>query len=207
MGPLVGIAVVLAGILGGAVLARKIRRDRLRANGTLEGEAGDGEAGDSSVCVRKDPEISKSGKPYEGDKPVKGRASVGTYQWTYLVTAHETPGSIARRITGDERRYVELLSANSDKRMATYRKGARFEINFAQGEFCRWTMLYLPKSWNPWIDEDGNFAGKSRPFPPYDALPGYPAVDITGVSPGSVPWPPESPVGWSPIPVPKIGGL
>lgn len=216
------------GLASGIFLARrKLKKSHMEKYGEIESHA---HIDSSSLpagnlvspgdhCDTERPESPVPGRPFTGDKPVPGKASAGTYQFMYLVQKDETPGSIAQAVTGDSRRYVELLSANSNRRMATYKKieklssgttRTRTEVNFAQGEFCEHARLYVPKSWNPWIDEAGNLRGETKPFPPYDSLPGYPLPDPTGISSGFVPWPPEKPTGWGSIPmapIPALGGL
>lgn len=214
MAPLAYILLAL-GITGGIFLARKLKKkSHMEKYGEIESHTSldsSGLAGNlvspGDHCDTERPENPATGKPFAGSKPVPGQASVGTYQWMYLVKKHETTGSIAKAVTGDSRRYVELLSANSNRRMATYRAGTRVEVNFAQSEFCEHARLYVPKSWNPWIDEAGNLAGQTKPFSPFDTLPGYPLVDPTGITPGFVPWPPGAPTGWGAIPMPGLPGL
>ncbi len=211
------------GILGATALGAKIRAWRA-SRGELSASPGSSSSSDSSTlpagnateagaCKTTVPVAARSvDKPYPGTKAVPGRASIGTYQWIYTVKKGETPGSIAKEITGDARRYVEILSANSDRRMVTYRVGSgsssRVEVNFAASDFCAGDDIYVPKSMNPWIDEAGNFAysdaGLSHAFAPYDVLASYPVIDGTGITAGFSPWPPSAPTGWGAIPLPSL---
>jgi hypothetical protein len=131
-----------------------------------------------------------------GGQPEKGIASSFDYQWCHIVRDGDTAGRIAEKIVGDRNRYVELLAANPSKE----RIGSP-EVNFktldAGGSGRKPEMLFLPKSWNPWIDQKGNIRGQKTPFPPYDKLV-YPAPVMT--SAGHIPWPPSAPTGWMMIP-------
>jgi hypothetical protein len=132
-------------------------------------------------------------KPFTGMSPRRGTASNLIFQWDYVISPGDDPGRIAEGITGDRRRFVELLSANADKRMKSYGK----EVNFADpADFCVGGHLYLPKTWNPWIDEEGNLRGNVIPFPPYDKLPSYPAVDPSMITAGFI----ANATGWMALP-------
>lgn len=129
----------------------------------------------------------------QGGKPVKGMASNAIRQWCYVVREGDTAGRISEIHVGDRNRYVELLAANISKKIVNSP-----ELNFA--DLCVGERLYIPKSWNPWIDQEGNAAGHKSPFPPYSSLPEYPPTDYNVMSAGYFPWPVESPTTWAPIP-------
>jgi len=135
----------------------------------------------------------------QGGKPVRGMASNPIRQWCYVVKDTDTAGRIAENHTGDRSRYVELLAANPSKKMIFSP-----EINFA--DMCVGERLYIPKSWNPWIDQEGNVAGPHGAYPPYAALPAYPPLEPNVVSAGYFPWPIENPTTWVPIPF-KLPGV
>ncbi len=129
--------------------------------------------------LRDCPPNTVAPNPNGGD-PIAGRASALEYQWCHAVRPGETTGSIAEKITGDRRRYLELVVANPQKGVAT-RNG---EANF-RDELCVGERLLVPKSWNPWIDQTGEPRGAVTAWMPFDALPPYPAkVELT---PGVLP--------------------
>lgn len=138
------------------------------------------------------PEVDPMLGPESGHPIHEGVASSGLHQWCVDVLDKDTAGRIAEEAVGDRRRYVELLAANPDKAQILVP-----EANFA--DLCVGERLYLPRSWNPWMDQRGTPAGKRGPYPPYDKLPAYPVSPINKVNMGAVPWPPEAPVGWMPI--------
>jgi hypothetical protein len=208
------------GILGGVLISeiKRLHREKygeVESHRQIAGPAGgDGGAQNANQCkvphARGQESPPPTGeRPYSGDRPYAGRASVLTFQWMYIVKKNESPGSIAQAVTGDPKRYIELLSANSSRRMTSYRKGTTVEVNFAKDQFCEGDRLYVPKSWNPWIDEVGDFAGengRTRPYPPYDILANYPIVDPSRITAGFVPWPPPpaQATGWGAIPLPAL---
>lgn len=218
MDPVTVVIIVVVGTIGGIWLSRRAHKLHAEKYGEISGSA---PADDSKLlggtvthaneaCESPSQETIPEGQPFSGAAPVPGKASVLTFQWRYgPIKEGESAGSIAQAIVGDSRRYVELLSANSDKRMVTVLKGGKPEINFAQGKggICVGERLYIPKSWNAWIDEAMNLRGQVLPFAPYDKLPGYPFIDPTGITAGFVPWPPEAPTGWGAIPMPGLGGV
>ena len=138
------------------------------------------------------PEVDPMLGPESGHPIRNGIASSGLHQWCVDVLDKDTAGRIAEEAVGDRRRYVELLSANPLKPQIMSP-----EPNFA--DLCVGERLYLPRSWNPWLDQAGKAAGKKGPYPPYDKLPMYPVSPLNAVSMGSVPWPPDAPTGWMPI--------
>lgn len=83
-----------------------------------------------------------------------GMASNPAFVWARTVEPGDTAGSTAELITGDPTRFVELLVANPD--IAT--KGQT-------GVLPEGTMLRVPLSWNPFIDEIGNRNDPPRAFP------------------------------------------
>jgi hypothetical protein len=134
-----------------------------------------------------------------GNAPRTGVASNPLHQWCYVVQPGDTAGNIALRFVGTRERFVELLVANPSKPQITDP-----EVNFAT--LCKGERLFIPKSWNLWIDEAGNRRGGPIPYPPYDALSAYPLPAKNTLSAGSVPWPPDAPTGWQAIPFSLPGG-
>jgi hypothetical protein len=143
---------------------------------------------DTDKCVGPaNPPSNPTGEPRDGI------ASNPLHQWCYKVAEGDTAGNIALRFVGNRSRYVELLSANPSKPQITSP-----ELNFSS--LCIGERLFIPKSWNPWIDEVGNKRESSIPFPPYDKLPEYPTPSKDSLNAGLVPWPPEDPKIWAAIP-------
>lgn len=94
-----------------------------------------------------------------------GKRSNPLYQWLYPIPAgHTGPAQLAKRVTGDERRYKELFAANPTKAIVVTDKTNFFGTNFATwnaGERIR-----LPKTWNQFVDEAGNInKPDGTPFP------------------------------------------
>jgi len=139
------------------------------------------------------------GAPTRG--PTAGIASNMLHQWCWKVQDGDTAGNLAEQFVGNRSRYVELIAANPSKPQITDP-----ELNFAHIDIGE--TLFLPKSWNPWIDELGRRTGKPIPFPPYDKLPPYPVLPMGKLYAGMVPWPPGAPSTWVEIPtgIPSDGG-
>lgn len=134
-----------------------------------------------------------------GNTPRTGVASNPLHQWCYVVQPGDTAGNIALRFVGARERFVELLVANPSKPQITDP-----ELNFA--DLCKGERLFIPKSWNAWIDEVGNRRGGLVPYSPFDSMPAYPVPAKNTLSAGSIPWPPDAPTGWAAIPFSMPGG-
>lgn len=128
-----------------------------------------------------------------GGSPIEGLASNLMHQWCMVVKEGDTPGSIAEAYTGERSRYLELLSANIGKDLI-----AMPELNFKDIKVGE--KLFVPKCWNPWIDQKGNAAGRKGVYPPYKSLPPYPKPSNNTLTAGYIPWPPENPSTWVEIP-------
>lgn len=103
--------------------------------------------------------------------PVAGRASALNYRWCVEVKDGDTAGKIAKAVTGDARRYLELLAANPDIKRVT--DSVTGEINFSWPKDCTGLRLTFPLSWTPWMDQTGKPRGNVVPFPPFDIMPPY----------------------------------
>lgn len=94
-----------------------------------------------------------------------------SYQWTVQARPGDSPALIAKIITGDWRRYPELLAANPGKPT----NGKPFPqlnwVSLTVGE-----RIKAPRSWDPWIAQDGTPARSTTPFPsnPSGYEPGKP---------------------------------
>lgn len=89
-----------------------------------------------------------------------GPASSADTQWTYLVVSGDSPDLIAKRITGNERIYEDLIHANPWK--PTNGETALGKYNFKTlhaGE-----RLYVPRNWNEYIDVLGGYNGSGIPL-------------------------------------------
>jgi len=85
-------------------------------------------------------------------------ASDPTFQWFWKVGAGQNPSWYAKRVTGDDRRYPEIMDANPEKatvgsRSSPYSTGFNFKSLIA-GE-----TLKTPKAWNIYIATDGTPTG------------------------------------------------
>lgn len=107
---------------------------------------------------------------------IAGKASALGYRWCVEVVAGDTAGSIAKAITGDARRYLELLAANPT--IPRKVDPATNEVNFDWPKDCTGLRLLLPFSWNPWMDQTGKRRGGTVAFPPFDVFPPYPLVTV-----------------------------
>lgn len=118
--------------------------------------------------------------------PPGSTASSPSTQWSHTVQPGENPSQITKERTGDDRRYVELIDANPSKptvgdRLNPYSTGFNFKSLMA-GE-----VLDLPKSWNIYVNDAGQWspgvplpAGKPAPTP-------SPAPGPTGVYSSTLP--------------------
>lgn len=91
---------------------------------------------------------------------VLGPASNSTTQWTYLVVSGDSPDRIAKKITGNERLYPDLIHANPWK--PTNGETALGKYNFKS--LLANERLYIPKSWNEYIDVIGGYNGSGIPL-------------------------------------------
>lgn len=91
---------------------------------------------------------------------VLGPASSPSTQWTYLVVSGDSPDLIAKKITGNERIYPDLIHANPWK--PTNGKTALGEYNFKS--LLAGERLYVPRSWNEYIDVLGGYNGSGIPL-------------------------------------------
>jgi hypothetical protein len=87
-----------------------------------------------------------------------------SYQWRWTVVTGDNPSLIAKKITGDDRRYVELIAANPSKPTkgdpsSPYSTGYNF-ASLTTGE-----KLYVPKAWNVYIASDGSGYTGGTPLP------------------------------------------
>jgi hypothetical protein len=138
---------------------------------------------------------SESPNPTGGD-PIAGQATALGYQWCHTVRRGDTAGSLAETITSDRRRYLELVAANPQYGVATRKTASGgSEINF-RDEPQPGDKLKLPKSWNPWIDQNGEPRRIATPFQPFDTMPPYPVV--LDLLPGLLPtMSPTGQKGWA----------
>lgn len=115
------------------------------------------------------PAVSVEQKPKtKPDAPQKGiRSWAITQWWSNPLKAGQSPWSLAKEITGDGRRYPELMPANPEK--ATVGKpgssGYTF-VSFKIGERVR-----IPKGWNIYIDQTGHYDEKGTIYPADPAEP------------------------------------
>lgn len=103
-----------------------------------------------------------------GVLPQGGYASRDDYEWAYVLGEGDSPGEIARAITGDDGRYAELLIANPEVKTVgspgVY--SGPDEYAPADGEFVAGRAILLPVPWSRYVDELGTARGKTTPFPP-----------------------------------------
>jgi hypothetical protein len=119
-------------------------------------------------------------KTSEGPPPgLPGSATPSTFQWYWIVVSGDNPSAITKTITGDEKRYPELIQANPSKPTRgdpknPYSTGYNF-VSLNPGD-----TLYIPRDWNQYIT-------------------------VGGVPSGGAALPPASPIP-TPSPVPSPGG-
>ena len=88
-------------------------------------------------------------------EPKPGKPGVRTWAttqwWDSGLDAGESPWSLAKRITGDGRRYPELMPANPEKATVGVPGSPSYTfVSFKIGERIR-----IPKGWNVYIDQTG----------------------------------------------------
>lgn len=111
----------------------------------------------------------ESGSPAEtGYLPQAGYASREGYEWAYVWGMGDEAGHVARAITGDDGRYQELLAANPH--VPTVGEPGVYVGDrawaFAPGQPVPGEPVLLPVPWSRYVDEVGNAAGSTVPFPP-----------------------------------------
>lgn len=122
--------------------------------------AGTGAPSTAGISVGRSMEQIKSDVHRSGEV---GNMSPLSKQWTYIVEPGDTPGAIALKIVGDERRFIELITTNPQKKT----NGLMYpEISFA--ELVKGERLFLPKTWNKVIDEEGRYNGMGMILPSPD---------------------------------------
>jgi len=97
------------------------------------------------------------GKPGVASSPI-------TQWWTGPLIEGDSPWLLAKKVTGDGRRYVELMIANPEKPTVgeptrPFATGYSF-VSFKIGERIR-----VPRSWNIYIDQTGKTKGDGVPLP------------------------------------------
>lgn len=115
--------------------------------------------------------------------PKSGFQSWPTQQWwTGPLKAGEMPWTFAKDVTGDGRRYIELIAANPEKKTVgdpanPFTTGFSF-VSFKIGERVR-----IPRTWNIFIDQTGHYEdGVGKPLPVETGMPSLPNP-IPGLSP------------------------
>ncbi len=111
------------------------------------------------------PEQAPKGEVWK-DKPGI-RTWARTQWWSGPLRAGESPWNLARKVTGDGRRYPELMPANPEK--ATVGKPGSAGYTFAS--FKIGERVRLPKGWNIYIDQTGKTDGKGTIWPADPAEP------------------------------------
>lgn len=110
------------------------------------------------------------------------KATDPDYQWRWTVQTGDNPSIIAKKITGDDRRYVELIAANPSKptkgsASSPYTTGYNF-ATLTTGE-----KLLIPKAWNVYIASDGSGYTGGKVLPAGSA-PSSPTTTTTSTSSG-----------------------
>lgn len=99
------------------------------------------------------PEIDPKKVPTSISVPKKGYRSSPDTQWWYgPLKPGQSPWSVATYVTGEGKRYPELMPANPEK--ATVGKPGQPGYTFAS--FKIGERIRVPKSWNKYIDQLGN---------------------------------------------------
>lgn len=122
-------------------------------------------SGNQYGLVGCDPYHTPSGKT--DPRVVAGYATHPDYQWCYVVRDGDSAGSITEMFFGADQgwRYTELLAANPKKQIkgkVVTPDGSEDELNFVSlvvGE-----TLFLPRTWNGYIDQTGVPRAKSTPM-------------------------------------------
>ena len=109
------------------------------------------------------PNVTAEKAPKSEPSPPKVgiRTWANTQWWSGPLRAGESPWSLAKWVTGDGRRYPELMPANPEK--ATVGKPGSAGYTFAS--FKIGERVRLPKGWNIYISQQGHADGKGTILP------------------------------------------
>lgn len=105
-----------------------------------------------------------------------------TAQWTVTALAGDSPALIARKVTGNERNYPELVTLNTSVPGADGVPHGNNGLPVPQYNFLRLhpgDRLQVPRSWNIYVDEAGKSTGGL-------VLPERPAPVVAGAFPFSM---------------------
>lgn len=111
--------------------------------------------------------------------------SAPDYQWTFAIMSGWSPRAYAAAVTGDENRARELIDLNA----ATYgTTGTPGTLGYNLKRFVIGEPLKIPKGWNDYISQEGDWGTKGAAWPAapaaVDPIPVPPAPDggSTGTS-------------------------
>lgn len=109
------------------------------------------------------PNVTAEKAPKSEPAPPKAgvRTWANTQWWSGPLRAGESPWSLAKWVTGDGRRYPELMPANPEK--ATVGKPGSASYTFAS--FKIGERVRLPKGWNIYISQQGHADSKGTILP------------------------------------------
>jgi hypothetical protein len=105
--------------------------------------------------------------------------SAPAQQWIFTILSGWSPRAYAAAVTGDENRARELIDLNA----ATYgTTGSPGSVSYNLKRFVIGEPLTIPKSWNAYISQDGDWGTKGKPWP---VAPVTAAPPPSGASTGS----------------------
>jgi hypothetical protein len=138
----------------------------------------------STVLVAEQPSPPKSGKAlgpplvdhngvpssWDGGARYEAVASNPYFTWKYVVNAGDSPSQIVARLFGADSiaRRTELIQANprefyTGRVLGSVGTPGTNGYNFAS--LLANDVLVFPRSWNPWLDQDGNKRKQAVPWP------------------------------------------
>lgn len=125
------------------------------------------------------PAVDENGVPasWDGGAPQIGYASNPAMQWLHVVKAGEGAIAIAQKYFGStgslaNTKFVELIQANPKEHSSGRYLGSKGDPGNPWSSGYNWQnaivpgdRLLVPKSWNGWVDQDGNRRGQVTPWP------------------------------------------
>ena len=98
--------------------------------------------------------------------PKPGYRSRPTDQWwSGPLVKGDTPWELAKWVTGDGRRYTELVTANSPPKKTVGDPARPFETGYSFVSYKINERVRIPQSWNAKIDQTGHHTGTGLDFP------------------------------------------
>lgn len=98
--------------------------------------------------------------------PKAGFRSLATDQWwSGPLVKGDTPWELAKWVTGDGKRYVDLIAANSPPKKTVGDPARPFQTGYSFISYKVGERVRIPRAWNAKIDKTGHFNGSGADYP------------------------------------------